>query len=381
VLLVPFVLLASHWLGWFELRRIAYARLAPIPEPVLEPPFAGRPFLRGAFGVLAVPHYWLAYLHQALVFPLTALITSVVGFTWITAALSFAATPALTPLGIGSFQGWLAELEGGERTAAIAGLTAVGLGMLALLPLVTRGLTWAHWGVDRLLLGRFTSEDLRSELVEVHDSRIAAVTAEDRALRRLERDIHDGPQQRLIRLQLDLASASRRLDDDPTAARELLDSSLGLAQETVDELRALTNGFAPPLLQDRGLAAALDSLAARSAVPVLATIDVPGALPGEVERGAYFVAAELLSNAAKHAQATGVKLDARLVADEVSRRTLALTVADDGRGGAAFVDGHGLAGMRERVRGLRGAMTLGTPTDAPSGTVVTVRIPVDGPGR
>nr|WP_207457284.1 histidine kinase [Herbiconiux sp. SYSU D00978] len=374
-----------------------FTRLPAIEEPVLEPPYAGKPFFSATFQVLAVPHYWLAALHQALVFPLTALVTSIVWFTWLTSAVMLTLTPlwaGLAPFGdavgpgadrlrgwnLGNFMAYIVTLgeraDAGTTTATVIGFTALGLGLVALYPLVSRGLVWTHWGIDRLLLGRFRNEELRQELSRTESSRVAAVVAEDRSLRRLERDIHDGPQQRLLRLQLDLAAASRQLDTEPAAARALLDSSLVLARDTADELRALITGFAPPLLADRGLAAALEALAARTPGTVETEVRIPGPLPAEVERGAYFVAAKLLANAAKHAEAGRIRLTADVV-DEPGR-ALMLSVADDGRGGAQFVEGHGLTGLAERVRGLGGAFEIASPVGGPTSARVTIPLPLGG---
>ena len=124
-----------------------------------------------------------------------------------------------------------------------------------------------HYGIARGMLSAFLSEELRQQVTGLASSRSAAVAAEGTALRRLERDIHDGPQQRLVRLQMDLAAADRKLDKDPKAARVLLEEALQQSKDALDELRALSRGFAPPILMDRGLVAALESLAVRAAVP------------------------------------------------------------------------------------------------------------------
>ena len=127
------------------------------------------------------------------------------------------------------------------------------------------------------------------------------------ALRRLERDIHDGPQQQLVRLNMDLARAQRQLERDPEAARPTLGEAAGLARETLEELRALSRGIAPPVLADRGLAAALAAVAARSPVPVDLTVDLPTErLAPVTENTAYFVVSEALANVAKHSGATDV---------------------------------------------------------------------------
>ena len=138
----------------------------------------------------------------------------------------------------------------------------------------------------------------------VEGGRDAARVAEAASLRRLERDIHDGPQQRLVRLSMDLGRARKQLDQDPERAAETIDAALLQARETVDELRSLSRGIAPPLLVDRGLRAALGELMVRSDLPVEAVVRVPEDLPPHVETAVYFVVAEALTNVAKHSGAT-----------------------------------------------------------------------------
>ena len=193
----------------------------------------------------------------------------------------------------------------GERILEVL----LGLVFLATLPFVFRGLTLLHDVIARGVLGAWRSEALEVEVAQLAASRGAAVQAEDASLRRLERDIHDGPQQRLVRLQMDLATIERRLEQDPDSAKALVGEAREQAREALDELRALSRGFAPPILQDRGLAAGLESLASRSPVPVIVEVDLAdAALPAPIERNAYFIAAELLTNAAKHAAATAIRL-------------------------------------------------------------------------
>jgi len=201
------------------------------------------------------------------------------------------------------------------------------------------------------------------------------VQAEDASLRRLERDIHDGPQQRLVRLQMDLAAIERKLERDPDSARELLGAARAQARETLDELRALSRGFAPPILQDRGLAVALQSLAARSPVPVTMEIALPtaAALPAPIERNVYFVAAELLTNTVKHAEASGIRLAVSTRDTGATGHWIDLWVTDNGRGGATLTSGHGLAGLDERVQGLRGMLVIDSPVGGP--TTIGAHIP------
>ena len=128
--------------------------------------------------------------------------------------------------------------------------------------------------------------ELQHEVARVEGGRDAARMAEAESLRRLECDIHDGPQQRLVRLTMDLGRAKRQLDQDPERASETIDEALSQARETVAELRSLSRGIAPPLLVDRGLPAALDEMLAQSVVPVSSRIDVPSSLPPHVETAA-----------------------------------------------------------------------------------------------
>jgi signal transduction histidine kinase len=250
----------------------------------------------------------------------------------------------------------------------------VGLIFLATLPFVFRGLTLLHDVVARGVLGAWRSEALEVEVAQLAASRGAAVQAEDASLRRLERDIHDGPQQRLVRLQMDLATIERRLERDPESARTLLGEARDQARETLDELRALSRGFAPPILQDRGLAVALESLAMRSPVPVTVEIELAGrALPAPIERNAYFIAAELLTNAAKHADATAIRLRVGTRDEGVAGHWIDLWVTDNGHGGATPAPGHGLAGLEERVQGLRGMLVIDSPVGGP--TTIGAHVP------
>ena len=202
--------------------------------------------------------------------------------------------------------------------------------------------------------------------------------AEDAALRRLERDIHDGPQQRLVRLQLDLAALERRAAaGDSDAAAQLAREAQGHAKSALDELRALSAGVAPPLLQDRGLAAALQAVAAATALPVGTDIDpeVDSAVSPEVARSVYFIAAELLTNAVKHSGASAATLKAAVrPAAGGEPVTLDVWVVDNGHGGAEFRPGHGLEGLRDRVAGLRGTLVVDSAPGGP--TTVGVHLPL-----
>lgn len=400
VLVFALVLIASRYLGALELKRLRWARTPAIAAPTWERPFQGKRPLRALGDVFANGHYWLSGLHSAVVNPLLATLTFTIWSVWIGAAavlLSVSIWGGFVPFESGAqavrlspdWNGGSDVLNGRAVVEVIAlaisrqgdpstiawltaGSTALGLLMFALFPFVTRGMTLTHWGAARLLLSRFASEDLRTDVARADAARRAAVTAEDTALRRLERDIHDGPQQRLLRLQMELATAERRLDADPAAAAESMAEARRLATETLDELRALAQGFAPPLLQDRGLAAALVALGSRTGTPVATRIALPQDLPAEIERSVYFVVAELTSNAIKHASATSIVIDARI--DEQAR-ALIVGVTDDGRGGTRSIPGHGLAGASERLAGLGGRLDTTSPEGGPTTVVASVPLP------
>jgi signal transduction histidine kinase len=218
--------------------------------------------------------------------------------------------------------------------------------------------------------------ELRKQVVEAEAARdtaraqrAAAVSAEATALRRLERDIHDGPQQRLVRLAMDLGRAEQQFATDPEAARATVAEALTQTRETLDELRALSRGIAPPILVDRGLQAALTALAGRCTVPV--DLDAPpiARLDPVIESTAYFIVAEALTNVAKHSHATEVQVSVRR-----AEGGLVVTITDDGVGGASLAKGHGLAGLADRVRAAGGILTLDSPEGA--GTKLTAALPV-----
>ena len=220
-------------------------------------------------------------------------------------------------------------------------------------------------GLARLLVANPTLAGLRHEVSTLTASRAAVVEAGTSTLRRLERDLHDGPQQRLVRLQMDLAAARRRMGQDPAAADVLVAEAEQQVQETLSELRALSRGIAPPVLTDRGLAAALASLAGRCTVQVTLDVALPDGtrLPDAVEEAAYFVVSEALTNVAKHSGARSCLVHvARTEAG--GRPALCVQVEDDGVGGAHPAKGHGLAGLADRVAGLDGTLHV---QDRPGG--------------
>jgi signal transduction histidine kinase len=195
------------------------------------------------------------------------------------------------------------------------------------------------------------------------------VEAGDEQRRRIERDIHDGAQQRLVALALELRTAQRKLggDVDPDVAA-VLDQAVGELQAAVSELRELARGVHPAVLTEDGLGAALESVAGRTPLPVVVASVPEGRLPPEIEAAAYFVACEALANAVKHADATGVTISAKMM-----NGTLVVEVVDDGRGGAEVGAGSGLRGLADRVEAYGGTLTVASPPGG--GTRVQAELP------
>ncbi|NQX27591.1 sensor domain-containing protein [Microbacteriaceae bacterium VKM Ac-2854] len=385
-LLVPVALYLGRAFGVVERWRIGFAGQRPVGEPAWSrPASAVPPAGYSLYGPVLDGHYWLYLLHTLVVGPLLSLIALVVVGAWFSAGIgtlvvgviglaSGDATPLRAPAEwfVEEVYQLIGDQSAPEPVVIIVGVLTTLL-FIGTLPFVSRGAAIVTAVVGRGMLGPWRSDALQLEVADLSASRGAAVVAEDRALRRLERDIHDGPQQRLIRIQMDLASAERRIDSNPGSAKQLVAEAREHVRTALDELRALSRGVAPPILQDRGLVAAVHSLAEMSTVPVaVEAAEMPfETLPSEVERSAYFVVAELLTNVAKHSGASSARVHLAIRAGSPS--WLDLWVIDDGRGGVAAVPGHGLDGLADRVQGLRGLLVVDSPAGGPS--VVGVHIP------
>jgi signal transduction histidine kinase len=211
--------------------------------------------------------------------------------------------------------------------------------------------------------------ELRARLEALRASRARLVEAGDAERRRLGRDLHDGAQQRLVALMIELQLARERFDADPAGARELVDSAFANAQAAVGELRDLAAGIHPAVLSQRGLDAALESLASRAPVPVELHSAVEERLPSPVETAAYFVVAEALTNVAKYAGATHARVEVRR-----ENGAAVVDIRDDGVGGADAAGGTGLRGLTDRVGALDGTLEIDSPRGA--GTLIRARFPL-----
>jgi len=255
----------------------------------------------------------------------------------------------------------------GDSYLAMSVLCWIGAAVmiLTIVPVI-RGMAVAQASIGRGMLTSISG--LHERIDQLEESRAAATSAEADALRRIERDIHDGPQQRLVGLGMELARVKRQLATNPEAAQETLEAAIAQTRETIDELRSLSRGIAPPILTDRGLEAALAALAARSLVPVELETNLNGRYRAAVESTVYFVTAECLTNVAKHSQATKATVSVEDWGDR-----LVLSVGDNGVGGAHVSKGHGLSGLTDRVKAVEGQWTIDSPDGGP--TVIVVEVP------
>jgi signal transduction histidine kinase len=250
--------------------------------------------------------------------------------------------------------------------------TGFAIGVLALLaaPPVTQGLAAAELAMVRALLTPSGAELLTAKVSSLTESRARVVDAADAERRRIERDLHDGTQQHLVSLAMNLGMAKEKLESDPEAARQLVADAHQQAKDSITELRNVIRGVYPAVLTDRGLDAALSALAARSPVPVRLQVDLPQRPNATAEAIAYFVVSESLTNVARHSGARSAT-----VYVEQSGDRLKLAIVDDGRGGAVEAAGSGLTGLRDRVAAVDGRFTLTSPPGG--GTTIAVEVPCE----
>ncbi|MFF4726163.1 sensor histidine kinase [Streptomyces mirabilis] len=235
-------------------------------------------------------------------------------------------------------------------------------------PWIVRALTM----VDRVMVaGLLGPSRLASRVVELESDRGVVVDTAAADLRRIERDLHDGAQARLVNLAMGLGLAKEKLTEDPQAAARMVDEAHGEVKTALQELRDLARGIHPAVLTDRGLDAALSSVASRCTVPVQVDVDLPARPAPAIEGIAYFTVSELLQNISKHARATRATVDVWRVENR-----LMLQVVDDGVGGADVSGGSGLAGLAERLDAVDGVLVVDSPVGGPSR--ITAELPWRG---
>ncbi|GHI06207.1 histidine kinase [Streptomyces cellostaticus] len=247
-------------------------------------------------------------------------------------------------------------------------VTAAGIALL-------HAASWLSGALARLdtrtatdLLGPSRQEQLARRVEALTESRAGLVDAADAERRRIERDLHDGAQQRLVSLAVNLGVAKATLGDLPEDARRVIDEAHREAKEAIQELSSLVRGLHPAVLEDRGLDAALSGIAARAPIPVRVKVDLPSRPSPTIEAVAYFVISEALTNVVKHAEASKAE-----VTVERFGATVLVVVSDDGVGGAELTGGTGLAGLAKRVASVDGTLSVDSPVGGP--TVMTVELP------
>ena len=359
------LLVTVAWLGGNVLRRArtdVFLRLT-VADP--HPPVEGKWWQRVVAMVTDI-QTWREIAYLTLLAPL-----GLVGCVLVVAAWTGAAVLVLVPL----YNPMLAN-DGAHIFTLVVDtvpetilMGAAGIGLAMAAPWIARAVAGAESRLAAGLLGPSERAALSNRVDELRARREQLVEVVEAERRRIERDLHDGAQQRLVALAMNLGMAKDKFDrDDPLAARALLDEAHADAKQAMVELRNLARGIHPAVLSDRGLDAALSSLAGRAPVPVAVEVSVPDRPPAAIETTAYFVVAEALTNIAKHAGATRAAVT-------VARQNghLKVVVTDDGIGGADATRGTGLAGLVDRVTAVDGTVRLSSPVGGP--TILTVELP------
>jgi signal transduction histidine kinase len=368
---------ASRFLARIERRRTY------IGEPTRPAAHPYRPLRGGALDIVraefADENRWRDLVYVGVNLPLAVIEFSVLLGVW-GLALLVVTTPIWYDAASGTTLPWFLGPLAGHDALFVASRVVLGLLLLMAAASLSQLVIALHRGVVNGLLCTSESRELRREVETLRQSRSAVLDTEASELHRIERDLHDGAQQRLVALTIDLGLAGERIDTDPEAAKALILDGQAQAREALAEIRDLVRGIAPSILLDRGLVAAVESLVGRGPVPTVIRSDLA---PGErfapaVERTAYFVAGEALANVAKHGAASRCEVRLFRLADAgaTSASRLVVEVWDDGRGGARIAPGGGLEGLESRVAGVDGTFAVSSPDGGP--TLIRAEIPVAG---
>jgi signal transduction histidine kinase len=371
-----FALLMIAWRGGAMLERflVRAAFGVTIPSPYRRLP-AGGPFRKWR-AMAFDPATWKDLAYLAVLFPIT-LIEFVISVAMWAATGMFLFLPLIVMI-----DGSRVFIDFGDNltfviTQPVAALPAsvVGLVLMVISLYVTRTVAVAHASFARLLLGpsenqrlRAQAEQLQARTAQLQASRARGVDAAEAERRRIERDLHDGAQQRLLAVAMDIGRAKIKLDSDLEGARALIEQAHAGTREAISELRDLARGIYPAILTDRGLDSALSALAGRAPVPVVVEVQLPTRPPAAVESIAYFIVAESLANIAKYARAT--RAGVRVTRED---QWVVIEISDNGVGGAVATPGGGLAGLADRAAGIDGILTVNSPVGGP--TVIRADLP------
>lgn len=360
VLFLALALLGMFAVAWFERERIAALYDAPVPPAVL----------RGSHRTdwLRVPHrllrivsdgaHWRAILSFALASLFGAFVLSLLPLVGLGIPLAFA------PLGDAArVRIPLTSIAVPVEWAPLLGILALAAGIAG-----TIGLAIAHRGVALGLLVPDERAQLEARALHERERRQGVVQAADYDRTRIERDLHDGVQPRLVSIAMQLGMARDRIETDPEGAKRLIDEAHASSKNAVTELRQVARGIHVAVLDDRGLDAAVSALAARSAIPVEVDARLERRCSRESETAVYFAIAEGITNAQKHARASRIRVSIR-----TREHALWARVEDDGIGGAERLPGGGIDGLANRVAGVGGTLTLSSPVGGP--TAIEVDVP------
>jgi len=361
------------WIGFLVARGLAqfersrYAAFLDLDLTDTTPPLQGRNVWRRFVERLRSQQRWREWLYLTFHLPVGALCTVVTVSTW-AGSLALAALPLYVGALPGDRAGFgLFEVEQGDG-AALAVLSITGLVLFVLAaPRVTLAMARLSAAYAGVTLGWSRRRDMAEQVEQLEASRVAAVDSAEAERRRIERDLHDGAQQRLIAAAMDLGSARERLPEDPEAAAPLVANAHEEVKAAMKEIRDLVRGVHPVVLEDRGLDAALSAVVARSPIPVALSVDVPGRPPPAVESAAYFIVSEALTNVARHSGASRASVQVVRQGDR-----LVVVVDDDGVGGADPSRGTGLRGLEERVRALGGRFQILSQPGGPTTLIAEV---------
>jgi signal transduction histidine kinase len=363
--LVPLTLLVlwTQLVGTVERSRVAALLATPLDDPVEPLPKGLREKLKA---VLTSRARWKQLGYCYLRLPTSAVLFAIVMGSW-AGSIALTSLPAyVAALPQDTAQLGLFGISQGPGTVAAAVVGVLGLATVA--PWLTLTAARVDAGLATWLLGPPEGAALAARAERAETGRAAAIGAAEAERRRIERDLHDGAQQRLVALAMDLGSARERLETDPEGGKALVAEAHEEAKAALKEIRDLVRGIHPVILEDRGLDAALSAVVARSPIPVHLTVDLFERPPEAVESTAYFVVSEALANIARHAHATRAH-----VGIVRARDRLIVEVRDDGIGGADPALGTGLRGLSDRVVSLGGTMDVLSPAGGP--TTVLVELP------
>ncbi|GAA1531725.1 sensor histidine kinase [Actinomadura kijaniata] len=318
------------------------------------------------------PASWKDLLYLVLLFPVAFAEATVMLVLWLP-AMALVSLPVVVlfdergvEVGFGAVSYWA-----GSPVEALP-IAAFGLVIAVAAMYVTRTVAIGHAWFARMLLGPNVSQsenrELRARAERLQASRARGVDAVEAERRRIERDLHDGAQQRLLAVAMDIGRARAKLESDPEGARALIEQAHAGTKEAITELRDLARGIYPAILTDRGLDPALSGLAGRAPVPVEVNVDLPERPPAAVESIAYFIVAESLANIAKYARATRASV-------RVAREDgwVVVEVIDNGVGGAKAEPGGGLAGLADRAATIDGMLIVDSPPGGP--TIIRADLP------